>query len=222
MMIDILEHYIYDSLPHEGNFITRPSLEYKVDSSGRILPFYGNTTVFLLHDDIKQQLAALQQQLYRHGTPMLADPLHPSTFHMTLHDLANSPKPSVELQEDMSYMEKQAKNLLRQWARRPNLKMRTTCMFNMVNTSIVLGLKPTDNDSWNQLDEMYCALESVRLLGYAMTPHITMAYFRPGNYDQSQIEALKKALSPIDMEIELHMKDLVCQNFYSMNHYETV
>ena len=119
-------------------------------------------------------------------------------------------------------MEKQAKNLLQQWYKLPALKMRTTCTFNMVNTSIVLGLKPADSGSWKQLDDMYCALETVKTLGYALTPHITMAYFRPGNYNQTQLEVLRKVLSPVDMEIELRMENLVCQNFYSMNHYETV
>ena len=91
----------------------------------------------------------------------------------------------------------------------------------MVNTSIVLGLAPVDEDAWRRLDEMYTALEDVVHLGYALTPHITMGYFLPGTYGQEQVQRLSSALRKVDLEITLDMKNLVFQEFSDMNHYET-
>jgi hypothetical protein len=59
-------------------------------------------------------------------------------------------------------------------------------------------------------------------LGYALTPHITMAYFKPGTYSQEQVRRLSQALTEVDLEITLRPEDLVLQNFADMNHYETV
>ena len=87
---------------------------------------------------------------------------------------------------------------------------------------IVLGLAPTDEDSRNRLDEMYMALEAVVPLGYALTPHITMGYFRPGSYSPEQVRRLSGALRSVDLQITLDMKRLVLQEFRGMNHYETI
>ena len=218
-MINLLEHYIWNSLPEYGDFSTNPNLRKKVDEDGRFLPFHGNTTVFLLNDDAKRQLQGLQEELYEKAGWMLAQKLDPATFHMTLHDLANAPELDEDLSCRMADAEQKAKALLRQWEGQPPLKMRTTWLFNMVSTSIVLGLAPADEYSWNRLSAMYEAMEDVVRLGYALTPHITMAYYRPGAYSQEALWGLRSALHAVDMEVELRMEDLVYQTFTDMNHY---
>jgi hypothetical protein len=92
----------------------------------------------------------------------------------------------------------------------------------MVNTSIVLGLAPADGESRQRLGEMYRTLESVVNLGYALTPHITLAYFRPGTYSPERVQSLSDALKPVELELTLSMDNLVLQNFTDMNHYETL
>lgn len=218
-MINILEDHIWRSLPEHGGFSTNPNLRKKVDETGAFLPFYGNTTVFLLDEGTKQTLHEIRQELYRAAGWMLSEPLDPATFHMTLHDLINAPVWDQELAAKMAEAEHKAKALLHAWKDQPPLRMRTTWLFNMVNTSIVLGLAPADGDSWRRLDEMYGALESVVHLGYGLTPHITMAYYRPGTYSQQELDALRSALRPVELEIEAKMEDLVFQNFCHMNLY---
>lgn len=220
-MLNTLDAYIPNSLPQDGNFSTNPNLRKKVDGCGKFLPFRGNTIVFLLKDETKDKLALLQQRLYHLAGGMLAQRLDASTFHMTLHDLANGPEGDPGLEQRMVAAEEKSKQLLKQWRGLPPLRMKTTWLFNMVNTSIVLGLKPADADSWQRLDGMYCALEDVVTLGYALTPHITMAYFRPGTYLQRELEGLSKALTAVEFDVELGMDDLVFQIFRDMNHYET-
>ena len=221
-MINTLDDYICRSLPQWGDFTTNPNLRKKVDDAGNLLPFLGNTVVFLLDDGTKAKLRQLQESLYQAAPDMLAQPLQMSTFHMTLHDLANGTPDQFGLQDYMGYTQERVSQILPSWKNTPPLRMKTTWLFNMVNTSIVLGLAPADEESWRRLDEMYTALESVVNLGYALTPHITMAYFLPGTYSSEQVQRLSAALRSVELEITLDMKNLVMQEFFDMNHYETV
>lgn len=221
-MINTLDDYISCSMPLWGDFATNPNLRKKVDERGNLLPFLGNTVVFLLDDDTKERLRQLQESLYQAAPDMLAQPLQMSTFHMTLHDLANGTPEQPGLQDYMRYTQERVSQILPGWKDAPPIRMKTTWLFNMVNTSIVLGLKPADEESWRRLDEMYTTLEDVVRLGYALTPHITMAYFLPGTYNPEQVQRLVAALRNVKLEIKLDMKNLVLQNFMNMNHYETV
>lgn len=221
-MINILEDYIFRSLPEWGDFSTNPNLIKKVSPVGVFLPFYGNTVVFDLSDETKQTLQDLQEELYRNAGWMLSQKLEPSTFHMTLHDMVNGPELTGELKTRMTEAAAKVKQILVQWQNLPPLHMKTTWLFNMVNTSIVLGLTPADEEAWHRLDEMYTALESVIRLGYALTPHITMAYFKPGTWSQYDLNCLRKALRPVELEMALKMENLVYQEFVDMNHYETM
>lgn len=221
-MINTLDDYLCRSLPQWGDFTTNPNLRKKVDEEGNLLPFLGNTVVFLLDDDTKEQLQNLQEELYRAAPDMLAQPLQMSTFHMTLHDLANGTPGQPGLQEYMRYTQERVSQILPGWKDAAPLRMKTTWLFNMVNTSVVLGLKPADEESWRRLDEMYTALEDVVRLGYALTPHITMAYFLPGTYTLEQVQRLSAALRSVELEITLDIKNLVLQTFSDMNHYDTV
>lgn len=221
-MINTLEDYICRSMPQRGDFTTNPNLRKKVNDAGNLLSFLGNTVVFLLDDDAKEKLRQLQESLYQTAPDMLAQPLQMSTFHMTLHDLANGTPEQPGLQEHMHYTQERVSQILPGWKDAPPLRMKTTWLFNMVNTSIVLGLKPADEESWHRLDEMYTTLEDVVHLGYALTPHITMGYFLPGTYSSEQVKRLSAALRNVDFDITLRMENLVLQNFTDMNHYETV
>lgn len=235
-MINLLYDYIGKSLPEcaedgagdsrtiEGKlcaFTTNPNLRQKV--KGRtLLPFYGNTAVFLLDEDTKNVLSRYQEELYDKAGWMLAEKLKPATFHMTLHDLENGPELSEALENRMKKAQEEAGPLLRKWQGHPPLKMEATWLFNMVNTSIVLGLAPADQDSGKRLDEMYLALNSVVPLKHALTPHITMAYYRPDTYTAYDLNCLKAALHPVNLQITLRMEDLVLQNFTDMNSYHTI
>ena len=220
-MLNLLEDYISRSLPEYGEFQTNPNLLKKVDRDGNFLPFYGNTVVFLLDDGVNEDLKMLQGQLYDAAGWMLSQPLNPDTFHMTLHDLVNGTEKTSDLCHRMEETGEKAKALLAQWANMPPLRMKTTWLFNMVNTSIVLGLAPTDEETALRLDDMYTALESVVPLGYGLTPHITMAYFRPGSYSAAHLQALRNVLCPIELELQLDLDKLVHQRFSDMNHYTT-
>lgn len=228
-MINLLYDYIGKSLPECGEdtveilraFATNPNLRQK--AKGRtLLPFYGNTVVFLLDEDTKKVLKRHQETLYDRAGWMLAEKLNPATFHMTLHDLENGPELSDALKNRMKAAQEKAVPLLKSWQDQPPLKMEATWLFNMVNTSVVMGLAPADADSAKRLDEMYIALNSAVPLKHDLTPHITMAYYRPDTYTAYDLDCLRFALHPVTLQISLRMEDLVLQEFTDMNTYHTI
>ena len=220
-MINLLDDYIWRSLPMQSDFRTNTNLRKKVNEQGNFLPFYGNTVVFDLDEATKTALLSLQEELYRKAGWMLAQKLDSETFHMTLHDLVNAPELTDALRYRMQEAEVKAKPILESWKEQQPLRMKATWLFNMVNTSIVLGLAPADERTWCSLDEMYTELDSVVHLGYALTPHITMAYFKPGTYTQYDLSYLRQALNPVELAVELRMEKLHYQVFQDMNHYES-
>lgn len=220
-MLNTLDDYIPHTLPGYGEFFTNPALEMKVDASGRLLPFYGDTVVFILSDEAKRALALLQDELYSAAPMLLAQRLDPDSFHMTLHDLSNAARQDAALISAMVENGKAAKEHIARWQGRAPLHMKATWLFNMVNTSIVLGLVPADDESRRALEEMYDSMESVISLGYPLCPHVTMAYFRPGTYSQTELASLRRALRPVELDVELCMDKLCYQRFTDMNHYFT-
>ena len=218
-MLNLLYGYIENSLP-EDRLTTSPGLRAKVDDAGAFLPFVGNTVVFFLSDEEKAALSVLQDSLYAAAGHLLAQRLSPDTFHMTLHDLANG-APGEKTQAWMQATEPIAKRILEDIKAEdlPPIAMRGTWMFNMVNTSIVLGLAPEDSEGEVRLHRMYEALHDAVPLGYALTPHITLAYFKPGVYSGEALETLRSALKPADISVKLDMNKLVLQHFGDMNHY---
>lgn len=216
-MLNTLQDYISNSVPELLE--TAAGLGEKANDAGQLLPFPGNTVVFLLDDDTKQKLHALQDDLYACCGDLLAEPLSPDTFHMTLHDLANGPL--LPQREEMASQAKAILDALRSSPAAP-IAMKATWSFNMVNTSIVLGLEPAFENDWHRLDRLYMQFQQVRNLPYALTPHITLAYFRPGRYTEAQTRRLRRTLRPAALDVQLEMRNLVLQDFDHMNAYKTV
>ncbi|MBQ8496787.1 MAG: hypothetical protein IJ489_04935 [Clostridia bacterium] len=221
-MINLLSDYIWQSLPQYAPFETNPNLRKKVTDDGKMRSYRGNTAVFLLDDGTKRALQGLRDELYSVAGEMLSEKLQTDIFHMTLHDLVNGFGTEEGFDACMADAEYKAREIISRFQSDEPLRMHTTRMFNMVNTSIVLGLAPADDETHRRLDEMYCALETVVPLGYALTPHITMAYYKPGSYGQEAMERLRPALREVDLWVTLRPKDLVLQIFSDMNHYRTI
>lgn len=221
-MINTLKDYISDSMPQTGGFTTNANLLKKVDASGKLLPFYGNTVVFLLDDESKRALKAVQDKLYAVAPEMLAEPLPEESFHLTAHDLVNDAKNTPELRTKMAEAAAKTLPFVRDVLPKKPIQMKATWAFNMVGVSVVVGWEPADEESYAALDKLYTTLEKVVPLGYALCPHVTLAYFRPGVYEQEAVDRLRAALLPVDLTLTLKPENLVLQNFESMSDYKTV
>lgn len=221
--INTLDDYIHRSLDHvTDRFCTHPSLIHKVDphdAAGRFLPFWGNTVVFDLDDETKHTLAALQAQLYAAAGDMLAQPLDPASFHMTLHDLENASGPMPAVHPALDAAAQKAIPAIEYWRDQPPIRMQGSWLFNMNHTSIVLGLKPATPDDALRLSTKYEVLQSAKPLDYPLCPHITLAYFKPGVYDMQAVNALRSVLQPVPIPLQLQMENLQLMNFTDMNRY---
>ena len=104
------------------------------------------------------------------------------------------------------------------------IKMKTKFIFNMVNTSLVLGLYPINETEFNKLIKLYTLIDDVKKLGYPLTPHITLGYYNVNGFSVTsarKLEAIVKELNTTESEIqiELDTKELFYQKFVSMNEY---
>ncbi len=205
-------------------FDTHPALSQKVNEKGNLLAFYGDTILFTLDTASVQMLSYIQNELYQTAASVLAKPLSPSEFHLTLHDLSNGPSRSslmAAMSENAArYMEicqtLQAEGLPRQ------IHLRFTHVFHMVNTSIAAGYVPAAEEEYNILMRLYELFDEIRPLPYPLTPHITLAYYRPGYVGEKEVTALSKIcriLSQEKTELILDISRLYYAEFMDMDHY---
>lgn len=216
--------WYFDSMPKEGEkFKTRDALELKVDAEGRLKPFGGETSVFLLPDVVKDKLIEVQDELYAAAGKMLSKQrLSRESLHMTLHDLWNEgdkkdyPAPPYSPDEVCRVLE----GIRRDYPH--NIMMRAIVPMSMVNTSVVMGLVPASPlDRWT-LGDMDSRMNAMMPRSYGLTPHITLAYYRPGEYDYEVWKKLKAAFKVQGFSFPLSTRRLVYQRFYDMERYETI
>lgn len=196
------------------------SIKLKVNADNSFKAFYGDTVVFNLDDRTKERLSGYTDALYEAVPESFCEKLVSDTFHMTLHDLSNSP----DLQEIAAEVFKNellvAENSRK--IKRQTIKMSSKYIFNMVNTSLVLGLYPIDEKEYNKLIELYYLFDNVKHLDYPFTPHITLAYYNVNGFNNSSAAKLEEAVykcNENELEIELDTAHLYYQKFVSMNEY---
>ena len=213
-----------------GRFETHPELGNKVDAGGAFLPFPGSTVVFRLERQTEMYLTMVQAFLHSHLKGMLAQPLPETAFHMTLHDLVNpeTPLQGVSLSEGIrtsaAAASEQVEAIWREHGRK-TIGMVPDRVVNMMSKSLVLMLKPASEADYILLLQLYRQFDSIVSLPYPLTPHITLAYFRPGEIDgdllASALDSLQvDASNP--MPVSLPVAGLTAQCFEDMQRYVDV
>lgn len=206
-------------------FKGNPSISKKVDKNNSYQPFYGDTVVFNLDDTTKGKIAELVDRIRAVAPECFCEALVSNTFHMTLHDLSNSPaleNVAVEVFEnELKAIEKAEKIAVQK------IRMKSKYIFNMVGTSLVLGLYPADEEEYNRLMELYYLFDDVKKLNYPLTPHITLGYYNINGFDTTSARKLENIVQELntnemEIEIELDTKQLFYQKFVSMNDYINV
>lgn len=203
-------------------FRGNPSIALKVDEDNSFRPFYGDTVVFNLDDATKEKLEKIVDSINEVAPECFCERLVPNTFHMTLHDLSNSPV-LENIATELFHNELKAVKIAGKIANQ-KIKMRSKYIFNMVNTSLVMGLYPANEEEYNKLMDLYYLFDDVKKLGYPLTPHITLSYYNVDGFSVEsarKLENIVKELNAKDMEIEIELdtKELFYQKFVSMNDY---
>lgn len=206
-------------------FMGNPSISQKVSKNNTFREFYGDTIVFALDDLVKEKLAEYVDSLFQSAPECFCERLVPNTFHVTLHDLSNSPT-LQNVAEQIFENELQAIEKMGEIQEYKKIKMKSRYIFNMVDTSLVLGLYPADEDEYRKLMELYRICDDIIKLNYPFTPHITLAYYNVNGFDLQASRLLENAVNQLNdrefFEIELNVSSLYYQKFKSMNHYVNI
>ncbi|BFL46564.1 hypothetical protein [Lactonifactor longoviformis] len=221
--IRIRELERYNLADRTQDLRTNVKLKDKVRDNGSFCPFYGDTVSFLLEDKIRCRLKEVQQILYASAPGVLAEPLREETFHMTLHDLTSGTERG-RIKEKTQSNENKVRRIFRslEGEHPKNIQMISSYLFNMVNSSLVWILLPWGKEDYQELMELYQRFQEIAALDYPFTPHITLAYYRPGSYSGRQLESLALMMQELNKErlyINLNLNSLVYCTFSDMNHY---
>ena len=209
------------SLPPNGSLVTKPLLVEKVAGSGKLLPFFGNTMIFDLPEEVQLQIARMQLLLHHRCGPLLAEPLAPATLHMTLHDLLNGVDAEA-LAAPVRQTGEQARAVLAalRGEKLPPVRLTSTCAFNMTCGSVALGFAPDTEADCARIMGMHARFQEVVALDYPLTPHVTLAYYKPGTHDTALLEAALAAINRLDkVHIEVSADCLHYYCFTDMNTY---
>lgn len=219
--------------PIGGFFHTPDGLSLKVNPDGSFAPFPGSTVVFKLGAANQSDVLQIQQTLYAHlgDTGMLADVLPASSFHMTLHDLICPEKCDCDPADERLYAGEvdaslhRAAEIVRQIQSEyegRTITLTADRIVNMVSKSLVLILRPNTEEDFALLMETYRRFDEIVSLPYPLTPHVTLAYFRPCLLDGGRIQQALDAVhhAPGDAPVfELALSDLAAQRFDDMLRY---
>lgn len=233
--------FMSDSLPAYGELRCdqAQSLLCKVNEEAHLKPFFGNTIVFVLDEAEQERLCRVQHRLYEAcGDMLCADRLKKESLHITLHDLVSGVPGHATLRSmNTAYAGamRMLPEILSQFDK--PILMRPTWVFSMVNTSVVQGYEPADEGNCARLMEMYERLHQVVMPAYPyLTPHATLAYYRPAAFSNEQLQRLRSVLAELSEperrrtwgEVDgrsgvwLKREALHYQEFFDMNDYRSM
>lgn len=183
-----------NSVPAETPFFVSDSAREKFEAiTGEPRPFYGSTIIYDLDEEAKLWIDGLATRLHDELGEGLAQPLPRESFHLTLHDLRAHPQLSA-MSDVLFWDSRQVPALLEQARSVGPISMTVNAVFNLMNTSAVIGLLPTTADDCERVLAARATFDSCVPSG-AFTPHITLAYYRPDSprpIDPSHYHALLK------------------------------
>lgn len=210
-----------ESLPDKGGLSTNVNLRGKVADDGGFKPFFGDTAIFSLDDADVAWLSRIQDALYKSCGNIFAERIEPATFHITLHDLSASPTaPPSDVEKNAPRAVELIENARRRY---PNgLYITSRRAFSMVDTSVVMGFEPKTNEDSLALTGLYEEFQSVVPLTYPLTLHATLAYYKPGEYGDDALAALRSVFNAVGSEpreLRLDLEKLNYATFRSMNDY---
>ena len=180
------------------------SVAVKVHPDNSFCDFYGDTVVFDLEEEDKTWLAALVQKLYDEVPACFAEAFPVSSYHMTLYDLSSGSRltSGSRLSSLIPELESNRQKLKEQLAARslfsPKIKMRSSFIFNMVDTSLVMGLVPDREVDYVNLMSLYRLVDDVMPLSYLCTPHVTLAYYNADGFSAEEARKLKKLVAELN------------------------
>ena len=92
----------------------------------------------------------------------------------------------------------------------------------MTNGSVALGFAPDTEADCAALMAMHGDYQAVVALDYPLTPHVTLAYFKPGSYAPADVARLAETLREINALPRVHITvDAGCLHYYTFEDMNT-
>ena len=163
--------------------------------------------------------------LYNTAPDCFSEKLKDDTFHMTLHDLANSSQKedvSSQMEDNLSRIKAKLQSTPIQ---DQEIVMKSHFIINMVDTSVVLALCPVNEQEYEKLIALYHFFDEIYELPYPYIPHITLAYYNSSGFSPEsgmRLKAFIETLNSLYLDVTLSTKQLFYQRFCSMNDFYTV
>jgi len=124
----------------------------------------------------------MRRALYEEFADVLCTPLPARTFHITLHDLSTTPPGERHtFARTAAQHQPGVKNILSdisQFCAR-KVCLRPTRILSLVGRSVVLLFEPATDSDCASLMDMYRRFDPIVPLPYPLTPHVTLAYYKP-------------------------------------------
>jgi 2'-5' RNA ligase len=102
------------------------------------------------------------------------------------------------------------------------IHLTSTLAFNMTGGSLCLGFAPDTEEDCAALMGMHARFQEVVALNYPLTPHVTLAYFKPGTYGEEAVAQLAELLKEINALPKVHITvDAACLHYYRFEDMNT-
>lgn len=187
----------FNSVPPEIPFFVSASAREKFEAfTGHPRPFYGSTIMYDLDKGTKLWIEELATRLHDELGEGLAQALPTQSFHLTLHDLRAHPQLNA-INDTLFWESREIPSLLEKARSHGAISMRVNAVFNLMNTSVVIGLVPATEDDCERALTARATFDSC-VPSAPFTPHITLAYYRPDSahpIDPSHYRALLEELT---------------------------
>lgn len=212
-----------DSVPPEPTLALSTALQSKVAPvTGQFRPFHGDTVAYFLDSAGSELVAEVTHSLYASFAPALCAPIPSKTAHVTLHDL-HAAEELESIREKMEGSRRRIEQLVVQARELGPIRTVCTAVFNLVNTSIAIGLAPADEVEHHKLMRAHAFFDEIVAFG-RYTPHITLAYYRPEPPAQLAVGELRQKLAELSARVKgrtvlLDPARLFALRFDSMSNY---
>ncbi|WP_235931475.1 hypothetical protein [Actinomyces respiraculi] len=221
-----VELFQTNSVPDEAEFGLPESLQKKVSPrDGVLLPFHGATVAYFLDGQARELVGMLADDLHAQFGGSLSVPLPLAMAHVTLHDLHASPELRT-VRQMMMNSAKPVADLVAQARDIGSIQTTCTAVFNMMNTSVVIGVRAADEGEHRKLFAARALFDTLVPSG-PFTPHITIAYYRPAAPTPLSPNEFRQALSACTAKVHgkpvlLAPERLHALHFDSMGNYWVV
>ncbi len=210
----------------DKGFVLNQRVWDKFDENNSFKRFYGDTTVFVPDDNVKERICQITDTLYREAGECFAQRLNIENAHITLHDLSNG----CDLDEISTDMFHNEVTLLKfvESGKIPRcaINFETNYVVNMFGTSIALALRPKSKEDYDRMMSLYSIVDCARVLPYYITPHILLAYYNVNGFDKDNEKKLIDIVNRLNQmdrfDVSVSTDALYYEKFTDMNNYVKV